>query len=60
MHSVSVGITAVSDPGAATLFVMISGQERYLGIADEMQDKDSYAQYDPVHILDQAKPKWFI
>jgi hypothetical protein len=27
----------------------------YLGVADEMQSKDSYALYDPVHIMDQGK-----
>src|SRR3990172_9031031 len=54
--SISVGITAVSDPGAATLFVDdIRAGNEYLGIADEMQDKDAYALFDPVHILDQGK-----
>src|SRR3989304_1840176 len=54
--SISVGITAVSDPGAATIFVDdIRAGNEYLGIADEMPAKDSYAQYDPVHILDQGK-----
>jgi len=33
----------------------IRGPHRYFGIADEMQDKDAYAQFDPVHILDQGK-----
>jgi len=35
---------------------MTSGRgNEYLGVADEMQDKDAYAQYDPVHIIDQGK-----
>jgi hypothetical protein len=53
---ISVGINAASDPGAATLFIDdIRAGNEYLGVADEMQDKDSYAQYDPVHIIDQGK-----
>lgn len=54
--TISVGLTAVSDPGIATLFVddIRMGNE-YLGVADEMQSKDSYALYDPVHIMDQGK-----
>jgi hypothetical protein len=54
--TISVGLTAVSDPGIATLFVddIRMGNE-YLGVADEMQSKDSYAVYDPVHIIDQGK-----
>ena len=53
---ISVGINAASDPGAATLFIDdIRAGNEYLGVADEMQDKDAYAQYDPVHIIDQGK-----
>ncbi len=53
---ISVGINAASDPGAATLFIDdIRAGNEYLGIADEMQDRDAYAQYDPVHIIDQGK-----
>lgn len=53
---ISVGINAASDPGAATLFVDdIRAGNEYLGVADEMQDKDAYAPYDPVHIIDQGK-----
>lgn len=54
--TISIGINAASDPGAATLFVddIRTGNE-YLGVADEMQDKDAYTQYDPVHIIDQGK-----
>src|SRR5659263_680705 len=53
---ISVGINAASDPGAATLFIDdIRAGNEYLGIADDMQDKDAYAQYDPVHIIDQGK-----
>jgi len=54
--TISIGINAASDPGAATLFVDdIRAGNEYLGVADEMQDKDAYAQYDPVHIIDQGK-----
>lgn len=54
--AISVGINAASDPGAATLFVDdIRAGNEYLGVADEMQDKDAYAPYDPVHIIDQGK-----
>ena len=54
--TISVGINAASDPGAATLFIDdIRAGNEYLGVADEMQDKDAYAQYDPVHIIDQGK-----
>ncbi len=54
--AISVGINAASDPGAATLFVDdIRAGNEYLGVADEMQDKDAYAQHDPVHIIDQGK-----
>ncbi len=53
---ISIGINAASDPGAATLFVDdIRAGNEYLGVADEMQDKDAYAPYDPVHIIDQGK-----
>jgi hypothetical protein len=53
---ISVGINAASDPGAATLFIDdIRAGNEYLGVADEMQDKDAYAQFDPVHIIDQGK-----
>jgi hypothetical protein len=53
---ISVGIIAASDPGAATLYIDdIRAGNEYLGIADEMQDKDAYAQFDPVHIIDQGK-----
>ncbi len=54
--AISVGIKAASDPGAATLFVDdIRAGNEYLGVADEMQNKDAYAQHDPVHIIDQGK-----
>jgi len=54
--TISIGINAASDPGAATLFVDdIRAGNEYLGVADEMQDKDAYAQYEPVHIIDQGK-----
>ena len=54
--TISIGINAASDPGAATLFIDdIRAGNEYLGVADEMQDKDAYAQYDPVHIIDQGK-----
>jgi hypothetical protein len=54
--TISIGINAASDPGAAILFVDdIRAGNEYLGVADEMQDKDAYAQYDPVHIIDQGK-----
>lgn len=53
---ISVGINAANDPGAATLFIDdIRAGNEYLGVADEMQDKNAYAQYDPVHIIDQGK-----
>lgn len=53
---ISVGLKATSDPGAATVFVDdIRVGNQFLGIADENQDKDSYAQYDPVNIIDQGK-----
>jgi len=53
---ISVGIIAANDPGAATLFIDdIRAGNEYLGVADEMQDKDAYALYDPVHIIDQGK-----
>jgi hypothetical protein len=39
---ISVGIIAASDPGAATLFIDdIRAGNEYLGVADEMQDKDA-------------------
>jgi hypothetical protein len=54
--TISIGINAASDPGAATLFIDdIRAGNEYLGVADEMQDKDAYSQYDPVHIIDQGK-----
>jgi len=54
--TISIGINAASYPGAATLFIDdIRAGNEYLGVADEMQDKDAYAQYDPVHIIDQGK-----
>ncbi|MCX9083234.1 MAG: hypothetical protein OIN87_00350 [Candidatus Methanoperedens sp.] len=53
---ISIGINASNDPGAATLFIDdIRAGNEYLGVADEMQDKNAYAQYDPVHIIDQGK-----
>jgi hypothetical protein len=54
--TISVGILATSDPGVTTLYLDdIRAGSEFLGVADEMQDKDAYAQYDPVHIIDQGK-----
>ncbi len=53
---VSVGLKAASDPGAATVYIDdIRAGNQFLGIADEDQGKDAYAQYDPVKIIDQGK-----
>jgi len=54
--AISVGINAASDPGAATLFIDdIRAGNEYLGVADEDQERDSYATGNPVHIIDQGK-----
>lgn len=53
---ISVGLKAASDPGAATVYIDdIRVGNPFIGVADEMQDSDAYAQYDPVHIIDQGK-----
>lgn len=53
--SVGIKVAEVQVP-ACTLFVDdIRAGNEYLGVADEMQDKDAYAPYDPVHIIDQGK-----
>jgi len=54
--TISVGLTAVSDPVEPTIYIDdIRVGSEYIGVADEMQSKDAYALYDPVHIMDQGK-----
>ena len=52
----SVGINAVSDPGAATVFIDdIRAGNAFLGVAEDDDARSAYAQYDPVNIIDDGK-----
>ena len=51
----NLGNVKKMDPGAVIIDVTRRAGNEYLGEADEMQDKDAYALYDPVHIIDPGK-----
>ncbi len=52
----SAGINAVSDPGAATVFIDdIRAGNAFLGVAEDDDARSAYAQYDPVNIIDDGK-----
>jgi hypothetical protein len=52
----SIGINAVSDPGAVTVFIDdIRAGNAFLGIAEDDDARSAYVQYDPVNIIDDGK-----
>lgn len=53
---ISVGITAIIDPGAATLFIdQVNAGSGFIGIAENDSARDSYVAGNQITIIDQGK-----
>ncbi len=53
---ISVGLTAISDPGAVTLFIdQINAGTQFLGIAENDSARDEYVEGNQITVIDQGK-----